>query len=101
MVLIIGVFVLTLPLSIPRLMGYEVYEVSTKSGKNYSVSYSDGVGITVAGDGDTITNSEYGYELPSTGGPGTTVFYILGSTLTLLAAALLITKRRLESLQRD
>ena len=31
MVLIIGVFVLTLPLSIPRLMGYEVYEVISGS----------------------------------------------------------------------
>ena len=35
-----------------------------------------------------------GYELPSTGGPGTMVFYILGSIITLLAAVLLITKRR-------
>ena len=34
------------------------------------------------------------YELPSTGGPGTTMFYVLGSILTLLAAVLLITKKR-------
>ena len=35
------------------------------------------------------------YELPSTGGPGTTMFYVIGSILTLLAAVLLITKRRI------
>ncbi len=37
------------------------------------------------------------FELPSTGGPGTGIFYILGSVLTLLAAVLLITKRRIDT----
>ncbi len=36
-----------------------------------------------------------GSELPSTGGMGTTLFYIVGSILVLSAAVLLITKRRL------
>lgn len=36
-----------------------------------------------------------GTELPSTGGMGTTIFYILGSVLALGAAVLLITKKRM------
>ena len=36
-----------------------------------------------------------GTELPSTGGMGTTIFYILGSVLALGAAVLLVTKKRM------
>lgn len=43
----------------------------------------------------TITNVyNPSFELPSTGGPGTTGFYVLGSILTLFALVLLITKKR-------
>ena len=34
-----------------------------------------------------------GYALPSTGGPGTTFFYVIGSLLTLLAAVLLLRRK--------
>lgn len=40
-----------------------------------------------------------GTELPSTGGVGTTIFYILGGVLVLAAAVLLITRKRMG--QRD
>ncbi len=47
-------------------------------------------------NGEIVRNTEIQtYELPSTGGHGTTIFYILGSILTLVAAVLLITKRRI------
>lgn len=36
-----------------------------------------------------------GAELPSTGGIGTTVFYVLGGLLVVCAGVLLITKRRM------
>ena len=36
-----------------------------------------------------------GTELPSTGGMGTTIFYVLGSILVLCAAVLLVTKKRM------
>ncbi len=36
-----------------------------------------------------------GIELPSTGGVGTTIFYVLGGTLLLVAIVLLVTKRRM------
>ena len=41
-----------------------------------------------------IVGNMPGASLPSTGGPGTTMFYIVGSILTMLAAVLLITKKR-------
>lgn len=52
-------------------------------------------GITTSGDGSytlTVTNSA-GYELPSTGGPGT-LGYTLTGALLILAAALLLLRRR-------
>ena len=43
-----------------------------------------------------ITNNK-GVELPSTGGMGTTILYVGGSILVILAAILLITKRRMSA----
>ncbi len=42
----------------------------------------------------TVVNNA-GTELPSTGGIGTTIFYILGGVLLVGAAVLLITKKRM------
>lgn len=42
----------------------------------------------------TITNKS-GTELPSTGGMGTTIFYVLGGILVVGAAILLVTKKRM------
>jgi len=64
---------------------------------------------TKLNDGDTITftpdtaegsltatiQNQSGSTLPSTGGIGTTIFYVAGSILVLAAAILLITKRRM------
>ena len=47
-------------------------------------------------DDGKIINTQ-GVELPSTGGIGTTIFYIAGSLMVLAAAILLITKRRMGS----
>ena len=38
-----------------------------------------------------------GTELPSTGGIGTTIFYVLGSILVVAAGVLLVTKKRMSS----
>ncbi len=42
-----------------------------------------------------IVVNESGTELPSTGGIGTTVFYILGAVLVITAGAVLVTRRRI------
>lgn len=41
--------------------------------------------------------NQTGTELPSTGGMGTTIFYILGSALVLAAGVLLVTKKRMST----
>ena len=44
---------------------------------------------------DTTIENQSGTELPSTGGIGTTMFYVIGTVLVLGAAVLLISKRRM------
>ena len=43
----------------------------------------------------TVTNNK-GNELPSTGGIGTTIFYIIGGILVVGAGVVLITRRRMD-----
>ena len=45
---------------------------------------------------DKITNTQ-GVELPSTGGIGTTLFYVIGAILVLGAGILLVTRRRMNA----
>ena len=47
----------------------------------------------------TIVNHT-GTELPSTGGIGTTIFYVVGGAMIITAAVLLITKRRMSKLDK-
>ena len=41
--------------------------------------------------------NQSGTELPSTGGMGTTIFYVLGSILVIGAAVLLVTRKRMSN----
>lgn len=60
-------------------------------------------GATKAENSETLTytthvekvNNQSGTELPSTGGMGTQIFYLIGSVLVLGAAVLLVTRRRM------
>lgn len=47
--------------------------------------------------GEVKVLNQTGTELPSTGGMGTTIFYILGSALVLAAGVLLVTKKRMST----
>ena len=51
----------------------------------------------VVNDGSLSTNvvNNSGTQLPSTGGMGTTIFYVLGGVLVLAAVVLLVTKKRM------
>lgn len=48
-----------------------------------------------AGDDGVEVLNQSGVELPSTGGTGTTMIYIVGAALALLAVVLLVTRRRM------
>ena len=60
---------------------------------------SDNKNVTVGEDNmlDTSIVNQKGSLLPSTGGIGTTIFYIIGGILVVGAAILLITKKRMSS----
>ena len=58
-----------------------------------SGAQNDGI---VSGNSNTVTvTNQTGTGLPSTGGMGTTIFYVVGSILVVGAAVLLITKKRM------
>lgn len=61
--------------------------VNTESGNN-QLTYTTVV---------AKVNNQSGTELPSTGGIGTTIFYVAGSILVLGAAVLLVTKKRMKN----
>ena len=44
-----------------------------------------------------MVNNLAGAELPSAGGIGTTIFYVLGSILLIGAVVLLVTKKRMKA----
>lgn len=54
---------------------------------------------TIAATAVVVVNKA-GTELPSTGGMGTTIFYILGSILVVAAVVLLVTKKRMSNADR-
>ena len=79
---------------------YELIEVVAPAGYNLltapveaTVSGSD-TDTTTLSVSKTIENNS-GTVLPSTGGIGTTIFYVVGSILVVAAGVLLITKKRM------
>ena len=71
-----------------------------KSAVTVTINSTDGT-VTYTYDGQNATGevkvlNNTGAELPSTGGIGTTIFYVLGGVLVVGAAVLLVTKKRME-----
>ena len=52
------------------------------------------------GNGGVQITNKTGTELPSTGGIGTTIFYVLGGVLVLAAVVLLVTKKRMSGAEK-
>lgn len=67
----------------------------TKAGE--SVSYTVKYGETTAADHIVRVENKAGAVLPSTGGMGTTLFYVIGGGLMVAAIVLLVTKKRMEN----
>lgn len=83
------------------------YLVETEAPAGYNPLTAP-VEVKVAGSSTDITKlsvtakvaNKTGTTLPSTGGMGTTVFYVLGSALVLGAVVLLVTKKRMSDANR-
>ena len=67
----------------------------TKAGE--SVSYTVKYRETTAADHIVRVENKAGAVLPSTGGMGTTLFYVVGGGLMVAAIVLLVTKKRMEN----
>ena len=61
-----------------------------KGGTNQTIS-----GDTATGALNAVIENNSGSELPSTGGMGTTIFYVVGGLMVVSALVLLITKKRM------
>ena len=69
-------------------------KLGTRQG--FTISNADKTATVSAGEwqeGDKIINQQ-GTELPSTGGIGTAIFYILGGLLVVGAAVILVARRK-------
>lgn len=71
--------------------------VSDVSTGTATVTYTSGGATYNADNGVVKVENKVGMTLPSTGGIGTTVFYLIGGGLMVAAAVLLIAKKRMEN----
>ena len=97
-----------------------VVKINNKATANYTITNESDGSLETVTQGDTITGADSagfiktgdtgdsastfgkitntrGTELPSTGGVGTTIFYIVGTMLVLGAGVILITRRRMDA----
>lgn len=65
-----------------------------------SVNIDLGIVDLTAGSITTTVVNKSGSKLPSTGGIGTTIFYVLGGVLVLAAVVLLVTKKRMSGAEK-
>ena len=74
---------------------YYFEETEAPEGFNKLTARTDATTITDANGSINVTNKS-GTELPSTGGIGTTIFYIVGALLVVGAGVVLVTRRKVD-----
>ena len=62
-----------------------------------TVTISKEGAVSPAENGIVYVSNNTGATLPSTGGMGTTLFYVIGGGLMVAAVVLLVTKKRMEN----
>ena len=86
---------------VPTLKTLNAYLTDANGNKQTEMKDGESVNIDLgtvdltAGSITTTVVNKSGSELPSTGGIGTTIFYVLGGVLVLAAVVLLVTKKRM------
>ena len=73
-------------------------QTEMKDGESVNIDLGT-VDLTAGSITTTVVNNS-GSELPSTGGIGTTIFYVLGGVLVLAAVVLLVTKKRMSGAEK-
>ena len=73
-------------------------QTEMKDGESVNIDLGT-VDLTAGSITTTVVNKS-GSELPSTGGIGTTIFYVLGGILVLAAVVLLVTKKRMSGAEK-
>lgn len=90
----------------PTLKTLNAYLTDANGNKQTEVKDVESVNIDLgtvdltAGSITTTVVNKSGSELPSTGGIGTTIFYVLGGVLVLAAVVLLVTKKRMSGAEK-
>ena len=90
----------------PTLKTLNAYLTDANGNKQTEMKDSESVNIDLgivdltAGSITTTVVNKSGSELPSTGGIGTTIFYVLGGVLVLAAVVLLVTKKRMSGAEK-
>lgn len=79
---------------VPTLKSYTITIDGTESSYVMNLDGPNLSSVTPADSTSEIVNTK-GFALPSTGGIGTTIFYVVGGLLVAMAAVLLVTKRRM------
>ena len=73
------------------------FSLGTGTTDGVTLRMEDGATIATAGIYDTSVVDHSGSTLPSTGGIGTTIFYVVGTILVLGAGVVLVTRKRVNS----
>ena len=90
----------------PTLKTLNAYLTDANGNKQTEMKDGESVNIDLgtvdptAGSITTTVVNKSGSELPSTGGIGTTIFYVLGGVLVLAAVVLLVTKKRMSGAEK-
>jgi len=73
------------------------YTITNNKAEDADDAAATGATVGTTGDKTTKLNNTKGTELPSTGGIGTTIFYVFGTILVIFAGVVLVTRRRMNA----